>query len=128
MANKKALVSANMELTEAEAKAFWPVYDAYQNDLGKINDKLVALINSYADQFKNNTMTEASAKQLLTSQWAIEESEIDLKRQYLPKVIAVVGGVKGARYIQLEQKLRAALRFELAKGIPLIGTKKEEKK
>jgi hypothetical protein len=73
-------------------------------------------------------MTDASAKELLNGQWALEQTEIDLKRQYLPKATAAVGGVKGARYIQLEQKLRAVLRFELAKGVPLIGTEMKDKK
>jgi hypothetical protein len=128
MADKKALVSANMNLTDAEAKGFWPVYEAYQNDLQNINQQLVSLINSYADQFKNNTLTDASSKELLAKMWAIEQTEIDLKREYLPKVSAVLPGVKAVRYIQLEQKLRAALRFELAKGVPLVGDKKEAKK
>ena len=30
-ADKKLLVAANMELTESEAKGFWPVYEEYQN-------------------------------------------------------------------------------------------------
>jgi hypothetical protein len=28
-ADKKLLVAANMELTESEAKGFWPVYEEY---------------------------------------------------------------------------------------------------
>jgi hypothetical protein len=32
-ADKKLVVANNMGLTESEAKAFWPIYDAYQNDL-----------------------------------------------------------------------------------------------
>lgn len=101
MADKKALVSANMDLSDAEAKNFWPVYGAYQKDLQSINEKLVVLINSYADQFKTNTLTDVSAKELLAGQWALEQNEIDLKREYLPKVTVAVGGVKAARYIQL---------------------------
>lgn len=128
MADKKALVSANMNLTDAEAKGFWPIYEAYQKDLAKNNDQLAALINSYADQFRNNTLTDVSAKELLTKQWSIEESEINLRRQYLDKVSAVLPIVKAARYIHIEQKLRAALRFELAKQIPLIGDKPKDKK
>ena len=32
-ADKKLLVAENMQLTEPEAKAFWPVYKAYQDEL-----------------------------------------------------------------------------------------------
>ncbi len=34
-ADKKLLVASNMELTDAESKAFWPLYDAYQKDLAE---------------------------------------------------------------------------------------------
>ena len=32
-ADKKLVVAANMDLTEPEAKAFWPMYDDYQKEL-----------------------------------------------------------------------------------------------
>jgi hypothetical protein len=32
-ADKKLLVASNMELTESEAKNFWPIYEDYQKDL-----------------------------------------------------------------------------------------------
>ena len=38
------VVAANMNLTQRKAKAFWPVYEAYQNDLMQINKRLVAVI------------------------------------------------------------------------------------
>ncbi len=43
-ADKKLVVTANMNLTQSEAKAFWPVYEAYQNDLMQLNKRLVAVI------------------------------------------------------------------------------------
>ena len=50
-ADKKLLVSRNMELTEAEAATFWPIYDAYQHDLQGINDRLRAFIGEYVDAY-----------------------------------------------------------------------------
>ena len=47
-ADKKLLVAANMELTDAESKAFWFLYDAYQKDLHQMNDRLGKMINEYA--------------------------------------------------------------------------------
>src|SRR5262249_20666440 len=43
-ADKKLVVGANMDLTEPEAKRFWPVYEDYQRDLQKINQRIIALI------------------------------------------------------------------------------------
>jgi len=36
--DKKLLVATNMQLTESEANAFWPVYEAYQVELGKLRN------------------------------------------------------------------------------------------
>jgi len=47
-ADKKLLVAANMELTESEAKNFWPIYEDYQKELQKINERLGKLLESYA--------------------------------------------------------------------------------
>ena len=32
-ADKKLVVATTLDLTEGEAKAFWPVYNAYQSDM-----------------------------------------------------------------------------------------------
>ncbi len=48
-ADKKLVVASNMELTESEAKSFWPIYDEYQKELQKINQRMVNLVDSYAD-------------------------------------------------------------------------------
>ena len=59
-ADKKLFVAENMQLTEKEAKAFWPVYDSYQKDLGKLNDRLIKLIDEYAKNYE--TMTDQTAQ------------------------------------------------------------------
>ena len=49
----------------------------------------------------------------------IEEAEVALKRAYVPRLSAVLSMVKVARYLQIENKIRAALKYELAGDIPL---------
>src|SRR5688572_25205995 len=75
-ADKKLLVGANMALTETEAKAFWPVYDAYQADLAKLNQRTVKMIGTYADNQK--TMTDTVAGSLLDEAIAIERDRAGL--------------------------------------------------
>ena len=119
-ADKKLVVAANMQLTEAEAKGFWPVYDAYQADLQKINQRLIAAIKNYANAYNKGPVSDEAAKKLINEAIAIEESEVKLKRSYLPKLEKVIPGMKVARYIQIENKIRAIAKFELATQIPLV--------
>ena len=119
-ADKKLLVAANMQLTDAEAKRFWPVYDAYQIDLQAINERLAKAILVYADGYKKNTLTDEQAKKLIADALAIEGSEVKLRQRYAGKLEKVLPGKKVARYLQIESKIRAAVRYELAAGIPLV--------
>ena len=119
-ADKKLVVAANMQLTEAEAKGFWPVYESYQKDLAGINKRLVGTIKSYADVYNKGPVSDEAAKKLINQAIAVEEAEIKLKRSYVPKLGKVLPGVKVARYIQIENKIRALVRYELAAQIPLV--------
>jgi cob(I)alamin adenosyltransferase len=119
-ADKKLVVAANMGLTEAEGKAFWPLYDAYQKDLEQINDRLAKTIVAYADAYKKGPVPNETAKKLLDEALAVEEAEVALKRSYVPKLEKAVPAAKVARYIQIENKIRAVVRYELADKIPLV--------
>jgi hypothetical protein len=119
-ADKKLIVAQNMKLTDAEAKAFWPVYDAYQKDLQAINDRLMTAIKAYAEVYNKGTVSNEAAKKLLNEALAIEEAELKLKRAYVPKLEKAVSDVKVALYMQIENKIRALVRFELAANIPLV--------
>jgi hypothetical protein len=119
-ADKKLVVAANMELTDAEAKGFWPVYESYQKDLQALNERLKKAILSYAEAYNNKTLTDEKAKQLADEALAIDEQEIKMRRACATKLATILPGKKAARYLQIENKIRAALRYELAGGIPLM--------
>ncbi len=119
-ADKKLVVTANMNLTQSEAKAFWPVYEAYQNDLMQLNKRLVAVIKEYADAYNKDAVTDVLAKKLISESVSIQEAEAKLLRAYLPKLEKVLPGVKMARYMQIENKIRAVVDYELAANIPLV--------
>jgi hypothetical protein len=119
-ADKKLVVAANMQLTEEEAKGFWPVYDAYQKELAGINKRLVGVIKNYADVYNKGAVADEAAKKLMNDYFAIEDSELKLRRSYVPRLEKVVPGVKVARYLQIENKIRAVVRYELAAQIPLV--------
>lgn len=119
-ADKKLVVATNMELTESEAKAFWPIYDAYQKDLQKINRRIVSLLDSYAADARAKTLTDDKAKKLIDEALAIEQAETNLKSTYAPKLEKVLPIKKVARYLQIENKIRALVKYDLAQGVPLV--------
>lgn len=119
-ADKKLLVSQNMLLSDSEAKAFWPIYDAYQADLAKINERLGKAIVAYADAYNAGPVSNDTAKKLMNEYFAIEDEELKLQRSYAAKLEKVLPSAKVARYIQIENKIRSVLKYELAAKIPLV--------
>lgn len=114
---KKQVVAANMNLTDAEAAKFWPVYDQYASDLAKINDTKVALINDYLDNL--DTMNGDQAETYLRRRAAVEESIMQLRLKYIPAFRKVLSGRETALFYQIEWRLGLMIDMQLAK-MPMI--------
>lgn len=119
-ADKKLVVASNMELTESEAKDFWPIYDQYQKDLQKINQRIANVLEGYAADFRRKSLTDEKAKKLIDEAVAIEQAEANIKSTYAPKLSKVLPVKKVARYLQIENKIRAVVKYDLAQGVPLV--------
>jgi hypothetical protein len=117
-ADKKLFIAANMQLTEPEAKSFWPVYDQYQDELFLLRARTMKMINDYADAYEQ--ITNETAKNLLDEFMSIESLGLKLRQTYLTNFRDVLPDVKVVRYFQIENKINAVLMYELAAKIPLI--------
>ena len=119
-ADKKLVVATNMELTESEAKGFWPIYEQYQKDLAKINQRIANMLDSYANDFRSKSLTDDKAKKLIDEALGIDKAEADLKSTYAPKLSKVLPMTKVVRYLQIENKIRAVVKYDIASGVPLV--------
>jgi hypothetical protein len=119
-ADKKLLVSENMQLTETEAKSFWPVYESYQDELFLLRARTLKMLGDYEASYAK--LTNDIARKLLDEYMNIETLRLKLHQAYLPKFRKVLPETKVARYYQLENKMQAALMYELARTIPLAKT------
>lgn len=117
-AQKKVFIAENMDLTQAEADKFWPVYDEYQAALKKLGDKDIALIKMFAENF--DTMTDEVAGEIVKGFLGNEAEHLELQKSYLPKFEKALPMTKVARYYQLENKIAAVINYDLAAQIPLF--------
>jgi hypothetical protein len=116
--DKKLFIATNMQLTQSEANAFWPVYESYQAELGKLRDREIKLIEKFAASYE--TMSDDVAKNLLDDSLSIDSGHQKLRQSYLVKFRGVLPDTKVARYYQIESKIDAVLEYELARRIPLV--------
>jgi Spy/CpxP family protein refolding chaperone len=115
--DKRALVAEKLQLTPAEARKFWPVYDNLQRDLTKLNrDRNVSLeilVN------RDRPPSDAYAKQVVNDLMSIEEQEVRAMRKASNASMRALPPRKAARYMQIENKLRAVQDYEIAVAFPL---------
>ena len=116
-ADKKALVASTLSLTDAEAKKFWPVYDAFQRKLDA-NQRRYSL--AVQEAVMGDRVTDLHAKNLAKELTAVEDDESRARKSMYSSIVKVLPGRKAIRYMQLESKLSAGYRYEVAQALPLI--------
>ena len=116
-AEKRLVIADALNLTEGEAKAFWPVYNAYQSDMITNYDKLLELLDQYARAY--SSMTDATATKLLNEYLDLEAAYVTTLRSYVPRFRKVLPPIKVARLYQVENKMLALVNYDLARHIPL---------
>ncbi len=119
-ADKKLVVAQNLNLTVAEGTAFWPVYDGVPKRSANDQPAAARCDRAYADAYNKGPVANETAKKLVDEALAIDDAELQLKKAAMPKIMAALPAMKAARYIQIENKIRAAIRYELAANIPLV--------
>lgn len=115
--DKRAVYAQNLQLTDSESRAFWPIYDAYEAKTKKLDDQFLALVNDYASKY--GSMTDADAKAMLATKMRIEKERMGLKQEYTGKVAKVLPPVKALRYAQIETRIENMIRRDVYGLIPL---------
>jgi hypothetical protein len=117
-ADKQLFVAENMNLTEAESELFWPVYTRYQDELFLLRARTLGLIDAYAKSYQQ--MDNDKAAVLLDELMSIEALGPELRLAFLPEFQKALPNTKVIRYYQIENKINAALMYQIAAKIPLI--------
>jgi hypothetical protein len=114
---KKLIVMQNMEFTADEGKFFWNVYEDLQKELFQVDQRAAKLIIAYASVYQ--TLTDDQAAEIVAEYFDIQKSRTAILDSYAKKLAKGLPAKKVFRYLQLENKLEAIARYELAKEIPL---------
>jgi len=115
---RQAFVTRAMDLKEAEAQAFWPLYRDYRTEMFKVNDRYVAALGTYLDNYDN--LSDQLADKLLNDYLSIEKARLDVKAKYVPRFRKVLPSKKVVRFFQVDNKLDVLINAELASEIPLV--------
>jgi hypothetical protein len=117
-ADEKLMMGSALNLTEGEAKAFWPVYHSYQSDMTTYYGRVAKFLATCAQA--QAAMTDETATQLLGEFLALETDHVAILKSYAPRFRRVLPPVKVVRLYQIENELRTLVSYEIAREIPLV--------
>lgn len=118
---KKAVIAEVMQLNEAESVPFWTLYNEYQGKLYVVQNKRIAIIKDFAENFE--ALTDEKADELWNASLAYAGDILKLEKQYYKKFKKIIPAGKAARFFQAENKIETMIDAQLAVEIPLIETK-----
>jgi len=118
---KVAIMTESLPMTEKEANAFWPIYREYDLALSKLGDRRLAVVKKIAAD--SGKMDDKTAQQLVKESFKIAADKGSLLKKYYDKVAKVLGPVKAARFLQIENQILTLLDAEVIDQVPLVKSK-----
>ena len=115
---RKAAVEQAMQLAPAESQAFWTVYNEYEAERTRVNDRAVKVVTDYAAAYPE--VGDERAQALLAESLDAESDLLSLKKKYTRRFAKVLTPSRVARFFQIERKLDAVQNLSVAEQIPLI--------
>ena len=117
-AQKVAVITELMQLTETEDKAFWPIYREYDFELSKVNDERIAGIETYAKSYLH--LSPALANELAMKALDVEARRTALKKTYYTKLAAAVSPLTAAKALQMENQIQLIVDLQIAASLPVL--------
>jgi hypothetical protein len=115
---KIAILTQLMEFTEAEDKAFWPVYREYDRELTTLADERVANIQEYAKNYPD--VSDAVADKLMLKALDIDARRSTLLAKYYALMKSTLTPKTAAKFIQIEHQLLTIIDLQIAAALPVV--------
>ena len=115
---KKALVSQAMDLSEEQAKVFWPIYNNFEKEASKLTEMRIAYIKAYAEQYETITPEEADA--IMKKAFEYQKKYIALEMKYYKQLKKSLGALPATRFIQVEEYINTGVKMQLLDAIPFV--------
>ena len=118
---KKAILSENLKMSEAQAKIFWRIYNEYEYKMTKLGDKVVDNITNFADNFEN--LSNDKAEEILDNSFDNNEEKLDLLKDVTKEIADKISYKLAVRFYQIEKLLNTVIDFQIMSSIPLVEHK-----
>lgn len=114
----KTIIIENMIFTDAEAEAFWPIFNDYMIKKNTNLDHNMNILKDYADNYDD--LTDEKIEKLIKSVQSQRSTRLKNRNAYYKSLKKALGVRKAAKLFQIDGQINTLFDFQLASQIPLI--------
>jgi hypothetical protein len=114
---KEQVVALVLFLNEADAAKFWPIYNQYEAELGKLNATAAASIDDYVKNAGH--LSEQQADEVVHSQTQFQNQRGALLDRYYGQVKDALGPETAARFYEAESQLLSLSDLQRSSKLPV---------
>jgi len=115
---KRSYYEKYMELTDAEEKVFWPIYEDYEIDRAKYSRKRLNALAFFAKNY--GTMSVSQARNFMDDIFDYQKKEIKLKKKYFRLMNSKMSAQKAVRFMEIEEYINSSIKIKILENLPFI--------
>ena len=115
-AGRTTLITTGMNFNDKDGAAFWPIYQQYEYERSRLDDRRAAVIKHYAQKYPN--LTDAEAKAMADQMLDCDSRLAQLKKKYYKKFNKVLPALTVSRFFQLERRVDLMMDMQVEASLP----------
>ena len=115
-ADRTALITRGMNFNDKDGAAFWPIYQQYEYERSRLDDRRVAVIKEYAQKYPK--LTDAEAKEMAEQMMEYDSRLAALKKKYFKKFNKVLPAFTVSKFFQLERRIDLLMDIQVESSLP----------
>jgi len=115
-ADRAALITTGMNFNDKDGAAFWPIYQQYEYERSRLDDRRAAVIKLYTQKYP--TLTDAEAKAMTDQMFDCESRLAELKKKYYKKFNKVLPALTVTKFFQLERRIDLLMDMNVESSLP----------
>lgn len=117
------IVADNLTLTDEQAEFFLPMLDNYIADQNKVVDMRLANTEEYMMNYY--ALDDSTARNLLNNALEIEQERLNIRREYMGKMLEKLPPTVVGKFFQLDVRIFALIDLVRMSSVPLIRAEGE---
>ena len=105
-----------MQLSDSDAKVFWPIYREYNDELNKLNAAEAEEIKAYTKNYDN--ITDKEAEDIVNKSLHLEAQRVELKKKYFGKMKSALSASVAAKFYEIDSQFQDIVHLQTTSALP----------